>query len=417
MSSPVVDPSEGGLSLEFTAIEARRAALRGDVAEAERFHAMRFARAHAEGDAALARAFVDYAQFCLEGAREFEALASAGRAEALFLGLGDPSGMALARLHRGAVVQALRDWVRLPAAIESVEALRPRLTERVRRIAEPALDFARANLAGAHGRYEDARRLLEEARARPRESGLEPASCFDPRAAELLEIRWSVAQGRFDEAIARADARLHAGRTDDATVLALRGARLAAQAGRGTDGVEAAASALLDGCAHPDPSCRPGHVREIAMGVAHVLGAMPSAARTMRRAFEVAAVAAFARAVEVDRFVHRLPEAAELCAEDAETLSDHRRATRAEQDALGAAVVIALERAAEAGLSPLPMFGDAHGLTCVCAWCRRVRTRDGIWLTVEQFLPLRSAGSVHLSHGACETCAPALLADAATVPG
>ncbi len=362
---------------------------------------------------AEATAFVRLARDCVDEGREFEALAASRRAEVLFTAIDEPFGVAVARLHRSAVIQDLMDWVRLPAAIAAVEQLLPRLAEReVNLLRVPLLD-RRAHEAWSRGRIDDALRHVEEAEVRSLDSAAAPTAFADPRTGALLRVLALVAGRRFDEAVAATDRALATGEPRDVRGLSLRAARLGARVAMGADGVEEEAASILDDCTTGRRELSPGRRRECATNVAHALAPRPSALRTMRRALDVAATAAFERAVEVDRFVHELPEAAPLLPEDVETLSDHRRATLTEQAALGTAVVLALEKAAEEGRSPLPMFGDADGLTCVCAWCQRVRTRDGLWLTVQQFLPLRSAGPVQLTHGICETCAPALVADAA----
>nr|WP_320133949.1 DUF4118 domain-containing protein [uncultured Holophaga sp.] len=50
---------------------------------------------------------------------------------------------------------------------------------------------------------------------------------------------------------------------------------------------------------------------------------------------------------------------------------------------------------------------NPHGVVSACAWCRRVRDRDGTWVSLEAFL----AGECHyeLTHGICPDCAPGLL--------
>ena len=364
-------------------------------------------------DRADAATFLELACRCVETGREFEALAASRHAETLYTTLDEPRGIALARLHRSAVIQSLHDWVRLPVALAAVEAVLARLTAHEALPIRIALHGLRSEEASSRGRTDDALRHVDAALSLASASPSTPSGFADPRAAALLRVRALVAARRFEEAIIVSDAALASGDVRDARGLSLRCARLEARAALEPDGVETEATSILGDCEARSLDPSPGRRRECAARVAHALAALPFALRTMRHAYEVAARAAFERAVEVDRFVHESPEMAPLPPEDAETLSDHRRATRGEQDALGTAVALALERAAEDGRSPLPMFGDADGLTCVCAWCQRVRTRDGVWLTVQQFLPLRSAGPVQLTHGICDGCAPALVADAA----
>lgn len=398
------------LSTEAAAIVAQRAAARGDRGAAERAYLDLFARVRGRGGRAEAIACVNYAKFCLASGREFEALVAARRAEALFRELDDPWGLSLALLHVLRVAEELRDWVRVEASLPEVEALLSRLPAREATLVRISLHDRRAHAAWARGLADEALAHVDAAQALVAASFPAPSPFADPRAGALLRVRALVAGRRHGEAVAEAERALAHGEPHETLSMLLRVARLEALAASGAPDVEAEATALLDACRDHAADLSPGRRREVAGAVAHVLAGIPPALRTMRRAFDVAAGAALERAGEVDRFVRSMPEASELRPEDAETLEDHRRSTLAEQAALGAAVARALERAAEDGLSALPMFGDADGLTCVCAWCQRVRTKDGVWLSVQQFLPLRSAGPVQLTHGICARCASALYA-------
>lgn len=48
-------------------------------------------------------------------------------------------------------------------------------------------------------------------------------------------------------------------------------------------------------------------------------------------------------------------------------------------------------------------------LTCICGWCRKIRTTHGSWLRFEEFL-LESTGS-RCTHGVCEDCAAGVMND------
>ena len=373
----------------------------------------RCVRTRGQADSAEASAFVDLARFCVGAGREFEALVTARHAEALFERLDRPFGIALARLHRSAVIQQLRDWVRLPAAIAAVETMLSRLGEREARRFRASLLDRRAHAALSRGLIELALRHVDEAEALAKEGGTGPTAFDDPRAGDLLRALAFLAGRRHEEALFAADRALASGDGRDRRGMHARCVRLEARVRLGERRVEDEARAILDDCVAGATTLGAGRRREYATGVAHALSSFPPALRTMRHAFEVAALAAFERAVEVDRFVRAFPEIAVLRPDDVETFADYRRAGLSEQAALGTAVVLALERAVEEGRAPLPMFGDADGLTCVCAWCQRVRARDGIWLTVQQFLPLRSAGPFQLTHGICGECVPILEAQVA----
>ena len=49
---------------------------------------------------------------------------------------------------------------------------------------------------------------------------------------------------------------------------------------------------------------------------------------------------------------------------------------------------------------------------CGCAGCQRVRTRDGGWLPVQQFLPLAPRVPFEVTHGMCDACYHSLDVDA-----
>lgn len=403
------DPTLGA---EALAILVQRALARGDRDCAERAFVGLIDRVRGRADRIEGVAYVNYARFCLSSGREFEALASARRAEALFRSLHDSWGFVLAVMHRGRVAQDLRDWTRVDESIAQIEAMVPLLPAREAALVRISLHDRRAHAAWARGRTDEALLHADEADALERRGSAESPSLTDPRTSALLRVLALVAGKRLDEAVSTADRALAYGARHEPSSMFLRTARLEARVASGASDVEAEASSILDDCRDHEAGLSPGRRREFATGVARALVGVPSALPTMRRAFDVAAAAAFERAAEVDRFVHTLPEASELLPEDAEMLESHRRSTLAEQAALGAAVARALERAAEEGRSPLPMFGDAGGLIRVCAWCQRVRTNDGAWLSVQQFLPLRSAVPMRVTHGICDRCSAALLARA-----
>lgn len=50
-----------------------------------------------------------------------------------------------------------------------------------------------------------------------------------------------------------------------------------------------------------------------------------------------------------------------------------------------------------------------------CAWCKRVRSLAGEWLTL--IPPIRTATGVELTHGICPQCAQAVAERAASVDG
>ncbi len=47
-----------------------------------------------------------------------------------------------------------------------------------------------------------------------------------------------------------------------------------------------------------------------------------------------------------------------------------------------------------------------QGMLPICAWCKKVRSDEGYWMTVDQYL--RSHSDLEFSHGVCPTCASAI---------
>ncbi|HWD18462.1 MAG TPA: response regulator [Verrucomicrobiae bacterium] len=47
-----------------------------------------------------------------------------------------------------------------------------------------------------------------------------------------------------------------------------------------------------------------------------------------------------------------------------------------------------------------------QGMLPICAWCKKVRSDEGYWMTVDQYL--RSHSDIEFSHGVCPTCAASI---------
>ena len=59
-----------------------------------------------------------------------------------------------------------------------------------------------------------------------------------------------------------------------------------------------------------------------------------------------------------------------------------------------------MQRARDAALKTL------EGLMSICAWCKKVRTNEGAWVEIEQFITDRS--DAQFTHGVCPDCGNAL---------
>jgi len=122
--------------------------------------------------------------------------------------------------------------------------------------------------------------------------------------------------------------------------------------------------------------------------------AEPEAAR---EAIEVAAAECLKRVVQVSGLASDLPELVEASEEDLRVLEGQRARMRR-----GHALLF--DRIAELWQPGNPAFDLVveYGIVRVCAWCRRVSSRDGGWIPIAHFLPTSTAFAV--THGICQGC-------------
>jgi len=115
-------------------------------------------------------------------------------------------------------------------------------------------------------------------------------------------------------------------------------------------------------------------------------------------AYDVAAKAALRRLLDVNRSAHELPELAEATAEDWEILDAHRKSLLARH----AAVFGAIEILWRAGHAASDLLLDEDGYVQACGWCRRIRSKEGHWLPLAQYLP--PDDDLSITHGICKSC-------------
>lgn len=72
-------------------------------------------------------------------------------------------------------------------------------------------------------------------------------------------------------------------------------------------------------------------------------------------------------------------------------------------------LVFGFVRAIESLRSGEERIETLEALLPLCAWCKRVRTDEGVWKPVEQYL--RDKGAPEATHGICPDCAARLLHD------
>lgn len=120
----------------------------------------------------------------------------------------------------------------------------------------------------------------------------------------------------------------------------------------------------------------------------------PEAARD---AIEVAATECLKRVVQVSGLTADLPELAGASEEDLKVLEGQRSRMRR-----GHALLF--DRIAELWRPGHPAFDLVveSGIVRVCAWCRRVSSREGTWIPIAHFLPSSTAFAV--THGICHGC-------------
>ncbi len=139
-----------------------------------------------------------------------------------------------------------------------------------------------------------------------------------------------------------------------------------------------------------------------AVAVARALADDDRTADVAAEAWHLAADAALARLVELDRSVREVGALGPLGADDLDALAAHRARFVASHREVLEPLRHRLEAATRHGTLPAwatPAPGD---LLLVCAWCLSVRDRDGTWLPVGNLV--YGAQSVPMTHGACPRC-------------
>ncbi|MDH3591005.1 MAG: hypothetical protein OER88_03950, partial [Planctomycetota bacterium] len=134
-----------------------------------------------------------------------------------------------------------------------------------------------------------------------------------------------------------------------------------------------------------------------AAALARVFARELDAPDDARRAFELASTACLQRIMQAHQASEEIPELAEATPEDWATLAGYRDRLAREQGDLLDAVASHLKK----GVPAFDLLAR-DDFICICAWCRRVRTREQTWLPVAHFLP--SDPSPQVSHGICEVC-------------
>jgi hypothetical protein len=221
----------------------------------------------------------------------------------------------------------------------------------------------------------------------------------------FLEARLHFEAGRPMEAKRVATDALTSGKC--APQLELRLLWIEMRATMETDGLEKAlpmARSMLEGVTRTPPTVI-GYGLRLRFG--SLLGVLfrdrfdePADARD---AFALAAEAALQRLVEIHRCTRNLPDLKVAGSGDAELLADFHERLVHSQAEISHALTELLGNPGAA----MEALDIVDGLFVTCAWCRRVRSQDLLWLPVEKFLP--TATKFRVTHGICPDCSAALV--------
>ncbi len=382
-------------------VAAQLADHRGDAAGAESRYRSLLRSLRGSGTAEERAACVNLVRLFLLGGREYEALVLSQAAERLLRTAGDAWGLANLLLHRGRVLLSLEDLPRTVEALAAADGATGAVAPPRDRLLRFSLEGLRARERLAAGDPEGC--LAALARAEALAAG-DPVP-VDPRLPLLLRARALRAAGRSAEAAEALDAVLDMGPPADPPWFEARAeeARLAFLVEGRAAGL-ARVRPLLAALASLGPGRTPSGWRlHLAAGLARWLEEEANAPAETRAAHDLAAAATLERMRELGDARRDLPELDGVEAADLEILEDHRRRVLREQRALLEAVQRAMEDAArrEGGL-PAALLDAAGGLHSVCAWCRRLRTPDGTWVPLGQFVP--DTVPVRVTHGICGVC-------------
>jgi len=262
-----------------------------------------------------------------------------------------------------------------------------------------SIGLLRTLVALERGELAEARRLVEDVIASFDESATAitrgPAHYI---AAMVAHRDGRFADGRASAALARANAP-----TPSAGLPALFvETQCALATGGPADALETARGAVarIETMAHS--SHEPSHVVQAASRLAELVADRCYDEALARRLLDAAVAAVLRRAEQLDRVADDFPELAPACADDEIALAAYRARFRDARGRLLAAVARVLSGAPASGAF-LRMLDD--GLLCVCAWCLRVRRRDGVWTPLGHFV---DDGSARVTHDVCADCASRL---------
>ncbi|MDJ0975523.1 MAG: hypothetical protein QNJ98_13765 [Planctomycetota bacterium] len=153
-----------------------------------------------------------------------------------------------------------------------------------------------------------------------------------------------------------------------------------------------------------DPALESGPNRSaMQLRIARRLEARVELGDLAKRAYDAAAAALLARIQEVETFYRDGSAIYDLNGTERRVLGDLRQRMVERRGAFRESVTRLLLRSLHADDSVLTAYLDDDDRIGLCAWCGRVRHRDGTWIPVGAFVP--DDPLLGLSHGICDACA------------
>lgn len=358
--------------------------------------------------------------------RVYEAMVMARGAAALARKAGPAFDLCLARARMCMALQSMEDAKRLSEAVEELDRSLASIPPERARSLRALVHACRAEAALEGG---DLPRARAEATALLALATPGEGVPGDRRLPHYLLAEAASREGKYAEALASVErAREIPARTpaSDLPLLHLE-ARCLLETGRAEE-ARRRLEGLLD-ILEGDPDAEPvagdplvapavatGPRIRYADEAGRMLADRCASPADARRAFDLAAGWALRRIVEVGRSMARIPELAGIVPEDLRALTDYRNRYVKERAGIldRLAALYGGEAPPEGLLTPDPA-GEEEGFFRACAWCRRVRTADGRWLPVGEFLP--DDRKLRISHGICPGCRARWIERSRAAPG
>jgi tetratricopeptide (TPR) repeat protein len=335
--------------------------------------------------------------------RGYEALVLS-RAAAVLARKGEhPWDLCVARSRICMALQVLQDRERLAAAVEELDRSLDEVPAERARPLRFLVEGWKAEAALEAGELEQAAAALAAQRATADDRGAMPG---DDRHPVYLKATLAWRSGKHEEALALVDrareipARLPASDLP----LSLLEARCLAATNRTGEALRRLESMLdlLEEEAAVDTIGSGQRIR-YAVRAGRLLEKECASPTDARRAFDIAANWALRRVVEIERAMAAVPELEGIQTADLKTLTEFRSRFMAEHGEIldRLASVYGGDTPPESLLVPDP-GGSEETFFRACAWCRRVRSVDGRWLPVGEFVP--DDRQLRISHGICKDC-------------